>query len=434
MDLEVRASGGSQALCALCRDALTEPMAACSSCGVRVHAECARELGGCPTLACAGAWGAAVEEAFAPLRARSRARAAAACLGLVALATLAAWGSTFRAPRGAERVLGGWFTGHGSLPAAVVATFGAAAPPGLGGAPVEALVFTADGARLISAARGELIWWDVASGREVGRGRLEGQGSTPWLAPSPDGRRLLVPVGDVAELWDVERMERTAWLPHAPTDLEAPPRDEPWRATQLVAGVCADDRALLAYASPGALRIVDLTGAERACLVTAGERISRVAFAPDARRVVASSSAPTWGDERRQVWDLGGDRPPRDVLWSDVLAPMTFSRDGRRLAWHDVHGTRLLDVDADRLLVEVPQTGIGYGVDAPVALSPDERRAAVASYHGVEVHDLEAGRLAARYPGHGGRRVAVRAVAWSPDGARFATGGDDQRVIVWRAP
>lgn len=447
MDLEVRPVEGAGAVCALCRDALSEPTVGCGACAARVHEACARELGGCPTLACRGAW---VPGSSAPPRpapapsatptaptpaARRRPRRWVFAAGL-ALLVAAAWASTWRRPEGAERVLGGWFSGHGSFAAAVITTFGPPAPRGVGGAGVEALVFSPDGARLYSVAGGELLWWDVASGASLGRGRLDLPGPTPWLALSDDGQRLLVPTGSTAELWDSQTMERIGQL--SGLSLRSPervPDDEPWRAVRLVAGVFSAQGPLLACAWPGAVMIYDLQGKRRGRLKTAGERVSRVAFAPGGARVAVTSSGPTWEDPRTQVWELlGDDRPPRDVPLRGRRT-LSFSADGRRLVWHDMsRGTLAWDLEAWRLAGEVSQTGIGYAGDVSIAASPDARRVAVASFHGLEVHDLAAGRRVTRCPGHGGRRVHVRAAAWSPDGARLATGGDDQRVIVWRAP
>ena len=52
--IELRASEGSQATCSYCRTPLADPRWRCGACAVEVHAECALELGRCPTLGCEG--------------------------------------------------------------------------------------------------------------------------------------------------------------------------------------------------------------------------------------------------------------------------------------------------------------------------------------------------------------------------------------------
>lgn len=55
LEVDVQARPGAPRECLFCREPLArEASAACSACGVAVHATCAEELSGCPTLGCGG--------------------------------------------------------------------------------------------------------------------------------------------------------------------------------------------------------------------------------------------------------------------------------------------------------------------------------------------------------------------------------------------
>lgn len=435
MEIElVPAAPSNPARCALCRDVLQEPTVGCGACATRVHSECAKELSRCPTLGCRGDWRAATAPTgpdptaptpptarpSAPTSSRERSgggrRRLLLLLLLLVAPLLAAWVTTLDRPEGAERVLGGWFTGHGSTLGAVVATFGAEAPPALGGVSVDGVAFVAD--RLLTAGRGELLEWDLETGVVLRRAALDSATTEPRLCADPERRRLLLAGSQTGEVWDLTTLARTRTV-FGPI------------GSRVVAAASSSAGPRFAAAALGEVALLDDAGVVVARLATARATVRQVAFSADGAWLAAHSSA-DFDEGVAQVWDLRGAAPAlRATLRTDEPgAPLALSRTGRLLAWHDtVKGTHVHDLDGGTSFT-IPQSGIGYGARVALAFSPDDTHLAAVSWQGLDVYPL-ASRRGKRLPGHGGRRVPVTAVAWGADGGRVVTGGADQRAIVW---
>jgi small GTP-binding protein len=148
--------------------------------------------------------------------------------------------------------------------------------------------------------------------------------------------------------------------------------------------------------------------------------LQRVAWSPDAQRLVAgTSSSELW------LWDVEGG--PRQefygaahdacLAWSptaDVLA--TGNREGTVALWSVATSTpgRIWSWHS--------------GLVANIAWSPDGQAIASASLDGTSVvWDVSGNRHKVRHE-HAG---PIRGVAWSPSGTVVATCGDDGTVVLW---
>ncbi|MFC1851634.1 protein kinase [candidate division CSSED10-310 bacterium] len=101
------------------------------------------------------------------------------------------WGFTFIRSKGEIRTLGGWFSGHGSTLSAMTATF--FSHPNLisRGSAVTQLAFTHDGSKLVSITKeGELILWEVSTGRQLQIVSDDNLSQLIWCEFSPDGQTL----------------------------------------------------------------------------------------------------------------------------------------------------------------------------------------------------------------------------------------------------
>jgi len=104
--IRVVGRGSLQGRCAYCHDTLEGARPTrCIACATELHAECAMELGGCPTLGCVGSLGLAEEPHPTPtLRARfgpyARLTASAAWNGFVLLVVFAITAGALRDPAG----------------------------------------------------------------------------------------------------------------------------------------------------------------------------------------------------------------------------------------------------------------------------------------------------------------------------------------------
>jgi WD40 repeat protein len=273
--------------------------------------------------------------------------------------------------------------------------------------PVRALAFSADGARLVSAAAdptalggdGELIVWDVATAREAARWRAPARYGVERLAFGGDGATVLALAGPrgrtLADLFDVAEDEAGAPQLVGRGSLllawEAGTGRELWR--RRLGGVAHPDRAVLV---PDRLVVLDEGGALEAWSTADGRRLWSLPRGP-ARVVAVGPDGATAALAETKAGP--GGRPPESVV-------------------------RLLDLADGAERGRLTLAGRVWAM----AFRPDGRLVAVGA--GTTVHLIDSS-------GRGQRVMSVDsgrdALAWHADGRRLAVPGHDGEVVIWDA-
>lgn len=277
---------------------------------------------------------------------------------------------------------------------------------------VTALAFSPDGARLVSAARGDsLRVWDwrdrtlrrvlPCSARHIFR-----------LAFSPSGARLAVGSSDGLELWDAESWQLIA--------------REPFRAASVAFG---PNESLLAIGQNNVPWGTEHSGPallwdtrQGSCLARFTNSGGQVSFSPDGKFLATGS----WGGQVR-IWDTATGALQRNLTNAFRLLSLEFSPDGKCLAglsWE--FGPQLWSTLDWRFLGSL--TGSAYRVRT-LAFSPDGQRLATAgSDQTIDLWDPTTRSRQSSRQGHGDE---IWSLAFSPDGQVLASGGRDEAVFLW---
>jgi WD40 repeat protein len=181
------------------------------------------------------------------------------------------------------------------------------------------------------------------------------------------------------------------------------------------------DGKWLAVACGKDVAVFDAAGALRHTLTGPSQRIHRVAFAADGKRVGAGCD-----DGRACVWDAGSGKLERILQGHpDTVHVVAFSPDGKRIATACSDGSLFLwDQDGRNRTPLAKQT---QGLDA-LAFSADGKTLASAGDEGVVVlWDTAAGTAKRSLRGH---TTQVKNLRYSPDGTTLASGGD-REIILW---
>jgi WD40 repeat protein/serine/threonine protein kinase len=210
-----------------------------------------------------------------------------------------------------------------------------------------------------------------------GRFLLPHVGRTAWMAQSPDGKLLAVPL----------------------------------------------DEQVVLFGVPAGTYLRSLKGP--------GGRVVWVTFSPDSQLLAATTWYEGTGGAVR-VWDLGSDRDlyTNPQPGPKVAGAATFSADGKYLCTEGGEGLHVWSAHSGK---EVQAVAIRPAGVSSLCLSPDGRRLATALWHGkgVKVFNWDGGKLAEirTLTGH---RSPVAAVTYSPDG-RFLASGDSNGFKLWDA-
>jgi WD40 repeat protein len=358
------------------------------------------------------------------------------------------------------------------------------APPETGSV-VRSVAFSPDGKSLAAGyghyygregTKGQIRFWDVASGKEMDEKQLPGPvGGVFKLAFHPDGRRLAAAGYGCTDVWDLgpppsdpkrrtlgghtkwvygvafspdrRRMATGSWdgtikIRDAATLEEL----MPLRGNRgYVYGLAfsPDSRTLAAAYENHSVKLWDVeTGGELAAFRGHTGFVWAVAFHPDGRRIVACDRG-----SRVKVWDVEGGQPVVFRQHTGWVSGVAFSEDGRRIASESE--SRLIErgggmerAGDETIRIWDPRTGrelappirITPGVRRPfgrgershdrIATSRDgRRRAVVGNTREVKVIDTATGRIVAVLKGG--------IPAFSPDGSRVATAIGDFTVKLW---
>lgn len=263
---------------------------------------------------------------------------------------------------------------------------------------VRVVGFAERGALIVS--RGEDVrFWDVATGRELGRSRATG---TSELAVDPSATHLTL-FGDALLSFD---------------DARAPTARAKGGFDRVVLAPLADQ--LLVHQA-GETRLALVRGADLSRVASAElgaiSAISAAAAAP--RYAVASASQP-------RVTVLGPKLETEATLEGLDAKELALSPDGTRLfvAPPLFRGATRVDLATGK-----PASRAHFGLCCQsLAVSPDGTLLAAAAEDDVLLFQIAPRRLLARLRGHEGR---VTSLAFSPDGRRLVSGSEDTTSLVW---
>ncbi len=318
--------------------------------------------------------------------------------------------------------------------------------------------FTPDGkTAIVGDADGNVVLWDVETGREVRR--IAGRGGVVHaLAVSADGKTLATGGWGKLFFWDLENLAAGA----------------PTRAI----AVANDSVMQIAFAPDGksvALRyqgkVIDLwdvdTGAQRHVLKGHAGNVTSIAFSPDGKLLASGS----WGDTFVRLWDVTTGEPARAIKahQRDVLS-VAFSPDGKELVssgnldplrfWDPATGKKLRDVEHTdhgmclsyfpdgKAIAGLSNSRVGVWDAATgkllhesegvprnmghLAVSPDGKTLATSwgGPHTFDLWDAVTGKPRHRFAGH---RESVCALAFSADGGTLFSGAGitGDRLLAW---
>jgi WD40 repeat protein len=339
-------------------------------------------------------------------------------------------------------------------------------------APVNFVVFSADGKRLVSTAKthkegvpgaipqlGEVCVWDTATGRALYRITAT-TGFFTCATLSPDGKLLACGHPD--------RTTRVLGLQASAKELHSLVA----QTGQVTAAAFSPDSKRLATVSlDGMVRVWDMqSGKQLLSMMNGFGRTYSVAFSLDGRRLATSGR-----DKVVRVWDANTGNLLRSMEGhaKDVTG-VAFTADGQRLAsasrdctvrlWDSTYGEEMLclqsgfapddgltsvafspndlrlatcsllghiriwTIHPDRQVRARSLRGHSFMVTS-VAFSPDSKQLASGSWdYGVILWDLKTGQAALRLAGH---VHGVNGVAYSPDGQRLVSASRDSTIKLW---
>jgi WD40 repeat protein len=289
--------------------------------------------------------------------------------------------------------------------------------------PVSSVASSPDGTRLLTVDN-RMRLWDSVNGRME---RTIEEPAPNSVVFSPDGARLLTSGYNSVGLWDTVTGQRV-------TRLKAPPSDR--------VAFSADGSRLFALATDPPPRTPDKSADRESAVIVwdaAGGRPVRAfkvrsavglhgpaAFSPDGTRLLP---APDY-DQPLQVWDVAGGQVLHTVggRATNFLESAAFSPDNAMLATGHIDGSlKLWELASGRLVRTLWHAN---SVNA-IAFSRDGTRLLSGSNDTtVKLWDTATGKLVRTFEGHS---ASVRSVAFLPGEKRIVSGGYDTTARVWNA-
>ena len=331
-----------------------------------------------------------------------------------------------------------------------------------GGTDVAAIASSPDGTRIATGDFDTTVKvWDAATGTLLLK--LFGHSSyVNGLAFSPDGKTLATASEDgMVKFWDAETGKLLLTLSGHSSGV-------------LSVAFSPDGERLYTASRDGTVKVWDISpsaGGDALNLVGHTSRVATVAYRPDGKQLATLG----W-DGTVRIWDaVTGEQLHMIQLEGEygvgnmIAGNVTYSPDGKLLAYNDLNTTRIINVEnGDELMALDPfESGVmsvvfspdgkllaDVGVDGTVRIhdsgggktllefvtveiqqivfSPDEKRLAIAAEDGAYVYDVTTGKLVLKYSGHG-EGIRNSGIAFSPDGKWIASSGNDSTIKVWDA-
>jgi WD40 repeat protein len=294
---------------------------------------------------------------------------------------------------------------------------------------VVAVAFFPDGKTLVSGSHdGTLIFWDVATGRQLRSIEDHRQSGRPFeitsVAVSADGKMVASASSDeTVRLWDAATGVQLQILSHVKSahDIVFSPD-----GGGLAVANC-ETVMVWNVAGKNLMRTFKKAGTGRGDTYCA----RHVAFSPDSRELIANGGP-------IQTWQVSTGRELKRFDPQGSGFGMALSHDGTKLLLgEDFHGylgmVELWDTVNSKLLRRFPQQA--RPVES-VALSPDGKIAALERCDAEDIDapgfitlwDANTGEELRKLAGHN-RRVA--ALAFAPDGKTLASGSWDHSIKLW---
>jgi eukaryotic-like serine/threonine-protein kinase len=196
-----------------------------------------------------------------------------------------------------------------------------------------------------------------------------------------------------------------------------------------------DGRQIASGSEDETIRIWDLTSGGLSATIQPKARISRVAFSPDGRTILALRM----NDKSLLLYDATSKLSIGTLSSGTVegASPMprsfALSLDGGLVAGPATTGTSiaLWDLPKRRLIQILPAFPSRNRISS-MALSPDGTRLAVGgeTLGTISIFDVRRARLLVTLGSHISR---VPSLAWTPDGSRLISGSTDRTVRIWDA-
>jgi WD40 repeat protein len=274
------------------------------------------------------------------------------------------------------------------------------------GGPVWSAVFTADGARVLTASADRTArLWDAQTGAPVLT--LAGHGDQVYAASeSPDGKLVATASFDgTARLWDAHTGAPLHTLAHG--------------ARVNVARFDSGSQRVLTASNDKTVALWDAASGERLRSLPMDGEVRRATFSPDGANVGAEDTS---GLVR--VWDAATGAVVLEQHGEPEAFPLivSFSPDGARIAYTTGKAARVVEVGTGTLVREVV-----HGSRVEDACFLDEGRTLATAGHDrlVKVWDVASGTLSRSLQGHSGFVFGL-----TPGGGRLAS-RSTQDIKIW---
>jgi len=288
--------------------------------------------------------------------------------------------------------------------------------------PVESVVFSPDGKRIISGGDDNTVRvWDASTGLNLMT--LRGHNHiVRSVAISPDGKRIASASDDkIIKLWDAETGAELHTL-----------RGHRGRVRSV--SFSPDGERLASSAGDGTIRIWNInSGNELLSISEPRAVVSSVDFSPDGTKLVSCGTSRD--GKNIKLWDSQQGKLLRKVSRAHMdnwgvsnLWQAGFNNDGTRIflaAWGQVW---LLDAETMEIEVAIPMAHTG---NRTAVFSPDGKQIVSAGIHGeLKIWNAINGLHLRTLRGH---IDCVNGVAFSPDGSSIVSASEDGTIKLWDA-